>query len=480
MNRMFQTLVLKEIHNHILSFRFVVTSLLLLVVVPATVLVLTNDYVRQLDDYSRRQVEIERYLERYAHFNRLGNIVQPTQPPVPLMTLVRGLSADVDTSAFDNDPLPVVFPLLDLTFIVAILFSLAALVFTYDSVSGEREDGTLKLMLANGLPRAKILLGKIAGGMMTLLIPFLVSTAVGLFIILLNPRVSWKGADFGALGGIFLGVVVYLGLFTALGTLISTRHRSSASSIMTSLFIWVLAVLVVPNLSPYAASFLRPAPSHTKVNREVFRLTQDDRDVLGRRLAKEKTAAVLREYPLLAGVERMSEKEIQSAIKRDAPFARAYEAYRKANEEGWAEANAIQSAKAHVIEDDLERKEKAQTGLAVLISMASPLADFTYLATDLSNTGMRNQLHFKALSEGWERANTKYAERRMDELKKADPTADVWNTPVDVHDMPRFAYKEEDLAGRLKGTLPAFAVLAGLALAAFWAAYFSFRGYDAR
>ena len=68
----------------------------------------------------------------------------------------------------------------------------------------------------------------------------------------------------------------------------------------------------------------------------------------------------------------------------------------------------------------------------------------------------------------------------MDELKKANPTADVWNIAADVHDMPRFSYKEEDLAARMKGTLPAFAVLAGLALAAFWAAYFSFRGYDAR
>ena len=477
---MFRTLVLKEIHNHILSFRFVVTSLLLLIVVPATVLVLTNDYVRQLDDYSRRQVEIERYLERYAHFNRLGNIVQPTQPPVPFMTLIRGLSADVDMSAFDNDPLPVVFPLLDLTFIVAILFSLAALVFTYDSVSGEREDGTLKLMLANGLPRAKILLGKIVGGMATLLIPFLISTAVGLFIILLNPRVDWKGADFGALGGIFLGIVVYLGLFTALGTLISTRHRSSASSIMTSLFVWVLAVLVVPNLSPYAASFLRPAPSSTKVNREVFRLTQDERDVLGRRLSGEKTAAVLKDHPVLAGIERMSEKDIKNTMMKDPLFAKAYGVYRKAGQEGWDEANAMQSAKAKVLQDDLDRKEKAQTGLAILLSMASPLADFTYLATDLSNTGMRNQRQFRALSGGWNQAYWKYSERRMDELKKANPTADVWNIAADVHDMPRFAYKEEDLAGRLKGTLPAFAVLAGLALAAFWGAYFSFRGYDAR
>lgn len=477
---MISTIVRKEIHNHILSFRFVVTALLLIVVVPVTVLVLTNDYVRQWDDYSRRQVEIERYLGRYAHFNRLGGIVEPTQPPVPLMTLVRGLSADVGMDSFDNDPLPIVFPLLDLTFIIVILISLAGLVFSYDSVSGEREDGTLKLMLANGVPRAKVLMGKIVGGTLTLLIPFLLASLGGLFIILLNPRVDWKGADFGALGLIILGTVVYAGLFTTLGTLISARHRSSASSIMTSLFVWVVMVLVIPNLSPYAASFFRPAPSRIKIDREVFRLTQDERDVLGRRLAKENTGAVLKEHPILAGIERMSENEIKDRIPRDPGFAAAYEAYRKAGQAGWDEANARQNAKADILQKDLDLKEKAQTQLAVGLSMASPLADFTYLAADLSNTGMRNMRHFGVLSRSWWQMYDEFSERRMNEMKKADPTADVWNSVADVRDMPRFRYTEEPVDDRFAGILAPLTVLIVMASGLFIAAYVAFVRYDVR
>ena len=75
---------------------------------------------------------------------------------MPFQALVRGLSDDVNLDTFDNDPLPVMFPLIDLTFIVTILLSLAALILSYDAVCGEKEDGTLKLMLANGLPRFKI------------------------------------------------------------------------------------------------------------------------------------------------------------------------------------------------------------------------------------------------------------------------------------------------------------------------------------
>jgi ABC-type transport system involved in multi-copper enzyme maturation permease subunit len=312
------------------------------------------------------------------------------------------------------------------------------------------------------------------------LIPLLVSLAVGLIIILLNPRVGWKGSDWGALGMIAVGAVVYFGLFTCLGIFISSRHQSSSSSIMTSLFIWVLTVLVVPNLSPYLASLLRPTPSRIMINREVQRITQDERDELGRKIQKERTADVLKEYPVLAPVFRMSEQEILGAIKKDPAFAHAYEALRKTIEAVWREANRIQGDKAKVLWEELDRKEKAQTRLSVLLSLSSPLAAFSYLTTDLSNTGLRNEAHFRALSDGWGQAYGDYADNKMEALRKEDPTMDVWNTPVDVSDMPRFQYKEEALTGRIKAVLAPLAVLAVLSILLFGAAYVSFIRYDVR
>src|SRR5512136_538642 len=191
---MWKTLILKEMRAHLLSFRFLASFVILFVLVVATTAVLTSDYLRKVDEYSGRQTELDRYLRSYAHFNRIGGVLQPTQPPVPFQALVRGLTADVNMEDFDDDPLPVMFPLIDLMFIVTILVSLMALILTYDAVCGEKEDGTLKPMLANGLPRAKIIMAKVAGGILTLLGPFLLSLAAGLLIILLHPRVSWAGA----------------------------------------------------------------------------------------------------------------------------------------------------------------------------------------------------------------------------------------------------------------------------------------------
>jgi ABC-type transport system involved in multi-copper enzyme maturation permease subunit len=477
---MVKKLLANEILGHLQSFRFLAVSVLLLVIVPVTVLVLTNDTVRKQDEFARGQNEIRNYLSQYAHFNRLANVIRPSQPPVPFLTLVRGLSDDTSMNSFNNDPLPVLFPMIDLTFILAILLSLAALIFSYDAISGEKEDGTLKLMLANRLSRSKIVLAKLGGSLITLLIPFLASLSIGLGLILLNPRIAWKGSDWGALGLILIAAVLYLGFFLGLGILVSSRHASSSSSILTSLFVWVLLVLVVPNISPYIASLIRPAPSVIKIGREIDRMQDTDRDELGRKMEKEKRDALIKANSVLQGADRMSEAEIKAEMGRNPEFARVYGILRKEREAAWREANVIQGAKAKVLRDDLELKEKAQKNLSVGLSMVSPLAAFTYLTADLSNTGMRNRVHFQSLSAAFWRTYGEYMDSKMAAMRKTDPTLDVWNTATDVHDMPWFTFKEEALSARIAAAFWPLILLIGLTLAVFVAAVVSFNKADVR
>jgi len=79
---MLKNIIQKEILNNIFSSRFLVTFLLLVIIVLATSIILTNDYVRKQDEFSRRQTEIENYLREYAHFNRIGGVIDPAQPPL--------------------------------------------------------------------------------------------------------------------------------------------------------------------------------------------------------------------------------------------------------------------------------------------------------------------------------------------------------------------------------------------------------------
>lgn len=471
-------MIRKEILNNIVSFRFLVSFVLLIVVVSFTVFVLTNDYVRMQDEYSRRQTEIETYLKNYAHFNRVRAIITPSQPPQAFYSLIRGVSAEVNIQSFDDDPLPAMFPLLDLAFIVSILLSLIALLFAYDSICGEKEDGTLKLMVSNCLPKSSVVMGKISGGILTLIVPFLISLAAGLLIILLNSRVTWRGTDWGALGFILLGSILYISFFYVLGTFISTRHHSSSASIMTSLFVWTLLVLVIPNLSPYVASFLSSSPSRIKVGREISRLTSEERDVLGKRLQRQKMQELIKKYPILA--ENLTLDQRKERMAKDPLVREAFEEATKAIDAAWTEANQVQNEKARILQEELTRKEEQQTRLSAYISMISPLSNFTYLATDLSSTGIRNSIFFRQRTQVWGEDFNDYQRQKLAVLRKDDPSRDWWNTPVDMSDRPKFEYREEALVGRLRWTIPFFGLLVFFNLLFFPIGYFSFIRYDVR
>jgi ABC-type transport system involved in multi-copper enzyme maturation permease subunit len=473
-----KTIIKKEILNNILSLRFLVTFILLITIISVTVFILTDDYVSRVDEYSRRQSELENYLSQYAHFNRIGNIVDPVQPPLSFFSLIRGLSSEANLEEFHNDPIPVMFPLIDLVFIVTLLMSLVALLFSYDSICGEKGDGTLRLMLSNDLPRSKIILGKIAGGTLTLLIPYIISLIIGMLIILINPRVLWKGEAWGALGLILIGSVMYVILFVCLGILISSRHQTSSASIMTSLFLWVLFILIIPNLSPYAASLVSKTPSRIKMGREISKITDVDRDELGRRLAGERQQTVLKKYPQLA--EKLNKDNLQRRLSEDPDYKRAYEELTEEIQAAWDEANRIQGAKADEIRAEYSRKSEVQTRYATTISMLSPLSSFIYLATDLSSTGIRNRDHFSGLRERWWGLFGEFSRRKRESLKREDPSRDVWNSAVDVSDRPRFEYKEEALISRWLGTIRYFLVLFFITMILFSASYVLFVRYDIR
>jgi len=475
---MFNTIIKKEILNNIFSFRFLVTLILLVVIVTVTVFILTDDYVKKVDEFSRRQQEKERYLKEYAHFNRIGAVLRPIQPPISFYSFVRGLSTDVNMEEFHNDPLPVMFPLIDLTFIVTILMSLVALLFSYDSICGEKEDGTLKMILSYDISRTKLLFGKIIGGSLTLLIPYVFSLFVGLFVILVNSRVQWTVNDWGAFGFILVASIIFIMLFYSLGIFISSRHFSSSSSIMTSLFVWVLLILIIPNLSPYAASFLSKTPSRIRLGREISRITDMERDDLGRKLSQEKRQEIVRKYPILA--EEISRSEREKRVTSDSNYRMAYNELTQAVQSAWDEANRIQGEKAEALRTEYNRKEEAQTRLSTLLSMLSPLSNFIYLSTDISSTGIRNMIHFNELSRKWSRDFRSYREEKIDSLREDNPTINVWNSPVDMSDRPLFQYRQEALGDRFVSTLKYFVALFIFNLIFFSAASVSFVRYDVR
>ena len=208
-----------------MTFRFLVTLISCLLLVLAGSIVLTDNYERRLASYNAavqehqtRAARAETYsdftpfLDRAPNplslFNqgldkRAGNSIQIRLGEVPF------LWADVYRSAGFNNPFRHLLADIDLVSIFQILASLLALVFAYDAIAGNRENGTLRLILVNPVGRGLIVLSKYLGAMLCLTLPLLMSFLLTLLLQLQSNAIHYGTDDLLRIGGIFLTTVIY-------------------------------------------------------------------------------------------------------------------------------------------------------------------------------------------------------------------------------------------------------------------------------
>jgi len=477
---MLRAIVSKEIHDNLLNLRFSVGFVLCVVITVSCLMILTHDYSQELRDYNLRVLMQEEFLSKYAHTNRMGGMLDPQQPPEVFRPLIIGIPRDADLGSFDDNPLPAIFPPLDLLFVVTVIMSLLAILFSYDAVAGERESGTLKLMASNSLSRAKILLGKWLGGSVSLLIPFVFSILAGVLYIMLQPDIHWDSSSWAAFSLLVLASVLFISLFYLLGLLVSAWSRLATVSILSSIFLWVVLILVIPNLSPYLAAQLYRVPSVNKIERETHSITGIERDDLGRKLSGEVRKKFERQYgQVFNDYLALSKEELLRRAAADPEFKAMIDAYRAENRQAWDEANRVQREKAEKIYNELILRAQRQTTLAKRLSCLSPYADYVYVATDLSGTGLRSLDYFSRVSQEYYGALWPYLEKKSELARKKDPTFNE-NSFLDVSDRPRFQYIEEPLKDRISGGLLYWGVLLFFNVVLFAAAFVRFIKYDVR
>ena len=489
---MLRAIISREFFNNILNLRFVVGLGLCVIITVACVMILTHDYQQEMADYNLRVNLQDEFLSKYAHRNRIGGIIELQKPPERFRPLIIGISREANLGSFDDNPLPVLFPPLDFLFIATIIMSLLAILFSYDAVTRERQSGTLRLVISNSVPRAKILLAKWIGGTASLLIPFVLAILVGALFIAISPVVQWDGSAWIEFALLIAASVTFIALFYLLGLMVSTFSRYSSASILTCLFLWVLLILVIPNICPFISAQFYRIPSVNKVERQRYQLGQVERDDLGRQFSKEVIRNFATQYgKLFSEFEAMdlggtygdtssANKEVaQQRAASDPEFKTMMNAFRDAIDQAWNKANRIQSEKIEKLQKDLDAKAVAQFKIAKNLACISPYSNYTYIATDLTGTGMRSLDHFDRLKEEYGKLFWPYLRVKVQEARDKDPTFGV-NSFLDVSDRPRFVFKEEPLKDKLNVVLPYWGILILFNVLFFGTAFVGFLKYDVR
>jgi ABC-type transport system involved in multi-copper enzyme maturation permease subunit len=483
--RSLKVVAAREFLDNLLNLRFITGLVLCLVVTVACIAILAHNYRSELADYSRRVNMQDDFLSHYATRDALVVTNRQQKPPERFRPLIVGIPPDEALKSFDDNPLSILFPPLDLLFIVTIVMTVLALLFSYDAVTGERQRGTLRLVISNSVSRTTILLGKFLGGTASLLIPFLLALLVGVLYINLNPSIQWTASAWAELGLLAVASITFVTLFYLLGLTVSTFSRYSAVSILNCLFVWVLLILAIPNLAPYISAQVYHIPSINEMERRFEEMERDSLKLAGQRNA-EVTKDFQRRYgKLFAELEAMGDagsgrqKAVQQRAATDPEFRAMMEAFREAQLQATQPIFAARTEAKNRLRQDLETQAARQTKLAKVLACISPLADFTYVARDLTGTGLLALEHFERISGSYEREVINYAAKKVQEGRQKDPTLGR-DSLIDLSNRPRFVFKEESLKDKLGEVLPYWGILGLFNVVFFAAAFAGFMRYDVR
>jgi len=489
---MLKTIITREFLDNILNLRFMIGLVLCIIVTFACIMILAHDYQQELEDYNIRVNLQDEFLSNYAYRDGLSRMIPRQKPPERFRPLIIGISGDENVESFDDNPLPILFPPFDFLFIVTIIMSLLAILFSYDAITGERQSGTLRLVIANSISRTKILFGKLVGGTASLLIPFILSLLVGGLYISINPSIQWDGSAWAEFGLLTAASITFITLFYLLGLMISTFSRYPATSILNCLFLWVLLILVIPNICPHISAQLYRIPSIKETERKDLEI-----EIHSLKVAREYMKESVKKFKLKYGtlfsefesmefggvgflIDAKPEHRIAARQRADADpeFKAMMDAFREEGKKAQKELIRIRK-ESDKLWYDLKIKAAVQTKIAKNLTCISPFANFVYVARDLTGTGLRSLEYFEQVKDEHGKQFWPYVVKKVQDAQKNDPKF-TWASFLDLGDYPRFEFKEEALKDKLIEVLPYWGILVLFNVVFFVAAFAGFMRYDVR
>lgn len=482
---MLATLILKELRVIVTGPKFVATFAACSFLLLLSVYIGINEYKENVNQYHAAQQLSEERLRQVSSWHNVATRVD--RAPNPMQIFSSGLHYDIGRwspidenetvklrdSIYGDDPIFALFRILDFTMIVQIVFSLFALLFTFDAVNGERENGTLRLIFANAVPRGQYLLAKAIGSWLGLVVPLTIPILICLLLVQAFgvPLTGSQWARVVTLIGISL---TYVTLFVIIGVLVSTLTRRSSTSFMLALVFWIGFVLIIPRVGVMAAGHLSPVP----------RLAQVDglRDGYAQAKWEEYYRAAEERY-------QDSRADDNGQIDEDALWARM-EREDSIRSEFQRDIDRFDAR----LKEDLDNRRRAQQAIGFTLARMSPaavyqLAMMTVAGNDLAlknryedalsdyRSGFLDYVADKSGSAGPGAGSVMIT---VDSENGLTVTSGRDNSGVDVSDMPRFSAPDVSLGSSVKSVMIDAGLLVLFTLVAFGAAFVSFLRFDVR
>jgi ABC-type transport system involved in multi-copper enzyme maturation permease subunit len=302
-------------------------------------------------------------------------------------------SPQIKEGRFYASPVLSIFGELDLCFVVSFIFPLFAILFSYNAIAGEKESGTLRLIMANQVSRISIAAGKALGGFLPVIITFILPFGIGLVGLIFLGGIEFSSDDLIGAGIIALVSLLYLLVFHLIGLMVSALTKRSFLSLLVCLFIWVFFTSIVPRLAVQVSANSIETASPDEIEQNIASFKRSERAMWGRYMKEyfEENPTRFSEYMTKTG---------------DAT-----------NYVRWKTAQKTRDYEDSVL-DEWERKQRQVAGTAVFFSRISPMSCYSFALHRITGSGIE-------MVEAFRKSLRIYRNRFIDYLKKENKPEDL-------------------------------------------------------
>jgi len=459
-----KTIIRREFLEQARSLPFMVLFALTIVLFSAGALIFAQSNAQRTDAYQKQLAADSQYSST--------QITSLARRPNPLLFIADGGDRARPSeymllpkgTFFPRQPNPRTFklpavPPLDWSFLIGILFSLYTILLGYNAISGEREDGTLRLVLANPVGRIRLLTAKYLSGFSAAGTPLLAGALVSLIIVgLLAPQILTL-ANMARIVLVLVMALAYISLFAFLSLLFSSLISRSSLVLLALLAVWVLFGVIIPSSSAVLMEKLSAAPREIQAARMLEPTIQKE---------------------VWAKIEDISKRAERGELKSEEEIRAAAD---QAFEDGQVKLNQFY--------ENFDRSQRQRLETARNLSRVSPAALFQYAAESLVLSGPGGEDQFLRQLREYSRTYDAYILKKLGKVVQTSDFSFSSDVPFhgkkilvrsprpqeyqgDKSDFPKFAERRPSVGEGLKSALGDLAgliiwniILAGLAFSVF-------------
>jgi ABC-type transport system involved in multi-copper enzyme maturation permease subunit len=385
------------------------------------------------------------------------------------------------SSHYSEEPIFAVFRFVDFSFIVLVVLSLMAIVFTYDAISGEREQGTLKLIFSNGVSKSSYLIAKALGTLIAMVVPLLIPILVSLLMVQLF-GVAMDSGQWLRLALMFGASLLYFICFICIGMLVSSLTRHANVSFLVLLLVWIVTVLIIPRLSVLVANQMVPVPTVAEV--------ESIRDGYSKEQWSAESQAMQTRW-----TNRMAEINNFPPEQREQERQSREWAWMEQDDSSRTEVTARIEEYTRNLYQDMNNRKARQARTALMMSRLSPASSYQLAAMAVTGTDPEMKLRYEQELDSYRERYAAFVEEqrrlagqgsgeritfRMGGGGAFNVSQSMNEAELDVASIPVFTYGDAELKEVINTTTPDFLVMIVVASLSFLGAFLAFVRYDVR